>query len=116
MVKNIPKGDINIVMGDLNAKVGPDNEGLKHVMGTHGLGTRNNNGERFVDFCNSNDLVIGGTLFPHKQFHKLTWLSNDRVTRNQIDHFTISRRFRSCLMDVSRSRGLILVTNMTIFW
>ena len=69
-------------------------------MGTHGLGDRNDNGERFVDFCNSNDLAIGGTLFPHKEFHKITWLSNDRVTKNQIDHFAISRRFRSCLMDV----------------
>lgn len=26
-----------------------------------------------IDFCEQNDLVIGGTLFQHKTIHKLTW-------------------------------------------
>ena len=66
-----PRGDIVMVMGDLNAKVGQDNYMLKHVMGIHGIGARNVNGERFVDFCSANH-VIGGTIFQHKICHKVT--------------------------------------------
>ena len=65
------KDDIIMVMGDLNAKVGQDNYMLKHVMGIHGIGARNVNGERFVDFCSANH-VIGGTIFQHKICHKVT--------------------------------------------
>jgi hypothetical protein len=39
------KRDIIIIMGDMNAKLGAENEGLEHIMGKHGLGIRNQNGE-----------------------------------------------------------------------
>ena len=51
-------GDIIVVMGDLNAKVGADRTTLELVLGNQGIGIRNDNGERFVDFCNTNHLVI----------------------------------------------------------
>ena len=38
--------DINILMGDFNAKIGKDNKGYEAVMGTHGLGEMNDNGMR----------------------------------------------------------------------
>ena len=47
-------------MGDLNAKVGNDNTGNERVMGKY------DNGERLVDLCGTNNLVIGGTIFPHR--------------------------------------------------
>jgi hypothetical protein len=34
----ISRKDVILVMGDLNAKVGSNNEGLEHIMGKHGLG------------------------------------------------------------------------------
>jgi len=40
-----------------------------------GGGTMNDNGEGLSDFCMENRLMIGGTLFPHKTIHKLTWMS-----------------------------------------
>ena len=89
-----PRGDIIMVMGDLNAKVGQDNYILNHVMGIHGIGARNDNGERFIDFCSTNHLVIGGTICQHKPCHKVSWISPSERTSNQIDHFAISRRFR----------------------
>jgi hypothetical protein len=88
------KKDIIILGRDLNAKVGQENEVLEHIMGRHGLGERNKNGQLFVDFCARHDLVIGGTIFPHKDCHKVTWVSLDHKTENQIDHVAVGRQWR----------------------
>jgi hypothetical protein len=42
----------------LNAIVGKDNIDYKRVAGKHGVGTRNENGERLVEFCAMNDPMI----------------------------------------------------------
>ena len=99
-----PRHDITIVMGDLNAKVGSDNTNLQHVMGKEGLGEMNNNGQLLTDFCNVNQLVIGGTVFPHKNIHKWTWKS-PQGHQNQIDHMIICKKWRSCLKDVRVKRS-----------
>ena len=57
-------------MGDLNAKVGEDNDGYENIR-SH-VGERNDNGERLVDFCGLNNLVVTGTIFPYKLIHKQT--------------------------------------------
>ena len=100
-----PEKDITILMGDINAKIGPDNTGYEHIMGTHALGEMNDNGERFVDLCALSNLVIGGSIFPHKRIHKNTWVSPDGVTENQIDHICINKKFRRSLQDVRVRRG-----------
>lgn len=100
-----PQRDINILMGDFNAKVGGDNSGYERIMGREGLGTMNENGERLADFCALNNLVIGGTVFPHKNIHKATWLSPDHITENQIDHICINKKFRRTMEDVRVRRG-----------
>lgn len=105
VIDKIPRGDIKIVLGDFNAQVGSDNTNFQHNMGVHGTGTINDNGDLFTNFCLSNDLVIGGTLFPHKQIHKYTWTSPNGKTRNQIDHITISSKWRRSLLDVRNRRG-----------
>nr|KAG5694296.1 hypothetical protein BaRGS_032014 [Batillaria attramentaria] len=100
-----PRRDLKILMGDLNAKVGTDNTDRELIMGKHGTGTQNENGELFTEFCTTNDLVIGGTIFPHKTIHKTTWTSPDGRTVNQIDHITIGRKWRRSLLDVRAKRG-----------
>lgn len=96
--------DLTILMGDLNAEVGSDNTGFEQVMGKHGLGVMNENGELFANHCANNNLVIGGTLFPHKPCHRVIWVSPDMNTENQIDNFCISKRFRRSLQDVRVKR------------
>ncbi len=93
------KHDMLIVTGDMNAKVGSDNKSYESVMGKHGEGNMNDNGERLCEICQMNELVITGTLFPHKRIHKLTWTSPDGVTKNQIDHTLINKRFRNSVND-----------------
>ena len=104
-IDKTPKRDMKILMGDLNAKVGADNTNSELIMGRHGTGAMNENGELFIDLCTFNDLVIGGTLFPHKTIHKTTWVSPDGKTENQIDHITIGRKWRRSLHDVRVKRG-----------
>lgn len=72
-LEEIPRHDMNIVMGDMNAKVGRDNTNYERAVGREGCGTINENGEWLVKLCTIYDLFIGGTLFPHKDIHKLTW-------------------------------------------
>ena len=40
---------------------GNNNIGRDRVMGKHGIGTINANGERLFHFCDENNMVIGGT-------------------------------------------------------
>jgi hypothetical protein len=94
------------MMGDFNAKVGCNNEDVEHVMGKHSPEDCNENGELLIETCGNQGLMIGGTLFPHKECHKVTWASPDPQgkTQNQIDHICISKR-RKSLLDVRNKRG-----------
>jgi hypothetical protein len=103
-ITTVRKRDVIIVMGDMNAKVGPNNEGLEHVMGRHGIRNMNENGELFSELCASCDLINGGTVFPHKTCHKVPWVSPDNITESQIAYIAISKRFRRSPLDVRNKR------------
>ena len=104
-IENIPRHEMKIVMGDLNAKVGKDNTNHERAMGKEGCGNINDNGERLLEVCTGYDLVIGGTLFPHQDIHKLTWCSPNGRDKNQIDHLMINGTWRRSLQDVKVRRG-----------
>ena len=97
MGNNRPQRELTILIRDMNAKIRGCNVGYEEVMGTYGLGEMNNNGGRFADLCAEHELVIGGSVFPHKRMHKATWVSPD--------HLCISRKFRRTLLDVRVMRG-----------
>ena len=46
VLEAVPKHDVLIVTGELNAKIESDTAGFEQYIGKHGLGTRNNNKER----------------------------------------------------------------------
>ena len=60
-----PKNDILFIIGDWNAKVG--SQETLGVTGKFGLGIWNEAGQRLIEFCQENALVIAITLF---QQHK----------------------------------------------
>ena len=97
--------DLVIVMGGFNAKIGKDNTGCERITGRHELGEMNENGEMFADFCSDFECVIGGSVFPHKETHKVTWDSPNSITENQIDRICVSRKYRRSLLDVRVKRG-----------
>ena len=60
-------------MGDLNGHIGTQREGYEQVMGYHGIGSRNDEDERVLDFCNVNYMKSMNIFFQHKPIHKYTW-------------------------------------------
>ena len=61
LVELTPKKDVLFIIGDWNAKVG--SQGTPGVTGKSGLGVQNEAGQRLIEFCQENALVIANTLF-----------------------------------------------------
>ena len=70
-----PKKDVLIIIGDWNAKVG--SQETPRVTGKFGLGIRNEAGQRQIEFCQENALVIANTLFQQHKRRLYTWISPD---------------------------------------
>ena len=83
-----PKKDVLFIMGDWNANVG--SQETPGVKGTFGLGIRNEAGQRLIEFCQENALVIANTLFQQHKRRLYTWTSPDGQRRNQIDYILCS--------------------------
>lgn len=94
-MKTCKSQDIIMVMGDLNAKVGKGPRGK--AAGPHGLGERNERGDRWVEWCEGNNMIITNTWFQNHPRRIWTWKSPGDSTRNQIDYITISKRFRNAV-------------------
>ena len=67
--------------------------------------TMNDNGERLVEFFSMKSLIIGGTLFQHREIHKLTQSSPNGRVENQIDHLMINGKWCRSLLDVKVRGG-----------
>ena len=59
-----------------------------------------------------NNLII--TVFLHRKIHKVTWSSLNARTENQVDHFTVSRRWRRTLQDFRAYRGADVGSDHTL--
>ena len=51
-----------------------------------------------------NNLVIGGTLFPHQDIHKVIWCPSSGRDKNQIDQLMINGIWKCLLLDVRVNR------------
>ena len=71
-----PKKDVLFIIGDWNAKV--RSQETPGVTGKFGLGIRNEAGQRLIEFCQEDALVIANTLFQQHKRRLYTWTSPDR--------------------------------------
>ena len=81
LVELTPKKDVLFITGDWNAKVG--SQETHGVTGKFGLGIQNEAGQRLIEFCQENALVITNTLFQQRKRRLYTWTSPDGQHRNQ---------------------------------
>ena len=79
-----PKKDVLFIIGDWSGKVG--SEETPGVIGKFDLGVQNETGQRLIEFCQENALVIADTLFQQHKRRLYTWTSPDVQHRNQIDY------------------------------
>ena len=70
-----PKKYVLFIIGDWNAKVG--SQETPGVTGKFGHGVWNEAGQRLIEFCQENALVIAKTLFQQHKRRLYTWTSPD---------------------------------------
>ena len=70
-----PQKDVLFIIGDWKAKVG--SQETPGVTGKFGLGMQNKAGQRLIEFCQENALVIANTLFQQHKRRLYTWTSPD---------------------------------------
>ena len=70
-----PKKDVLFIVGDWNAKVG--SQETPGVADKFGLEIRNEAGQRLIEFCQENALVITNTLFQQHKRRLYTWTLPD---------------------------------------
>ena len=86
-----------------NAKV--RSQEIPGVMGKFGLGVQNEAGQRIIEFCQENALVIANTLFQQHKRTLYTWTSPYGQHRNQIDYILCSQRWRSSIQSTKPRPG-----------
>ena len=73
-----------------NAKVG--SQETPGVTGKFGLGVQNEAGQRLIEFCQENPLIIANTFLQQHKKRLYAWISPDSQPRYQIDHILCSQR------------------------
>ena len=76
-----PKKDALFIIGDWNAKV--RSQEIAGVTGKLSLTVQNKTGQRLIEFCQENALVIANNLFQQHKRRLYTWTSPDGQFCNQ---------------------------------
>ena len=93
LIELTPKKDVLFTIGHWNAKVG--SQEILGVTGKFSLRVQNEAGQRLIEFCQENTLVIANTLFQQHKRRLYTWTSPGQH-RNQIDYILCSGREALC--------------------
>ena len=100
---NTPQKNVLLNIGDWNAKVG--SRETPGATGKVGLGVWNEAGQRLIEFCQENALVMANTLFQQQKGTLYTWTSPDGQYQNQIDYILCSQRRRSSIQSAKTRPG-----------
>ena len=75
------------------------------------LEKQNERGQRLIEFCNENNMVIMNTWFQQPLCRLYTWKSPGDISRNQIDYIMINQRFRNCVKQARTYPGADINSN-----
>ncbi|KAK2165254.1 hypothetical protein NP493_1376g01033 [Ridgeia piscesae] len=99
----IPRTDKLLLIGDFNARIGRDNEKWPLIMGKHGIGKCNSNGELLVAlFCHI-ELILTNTMFKQKDQGKTTRMHPRSGHWHMIDFIIMRCRVK---MDIHSTRAM----------
>ena len=82
-----------VLMGDWNAVVGQGREGK--LVGNFGLGKRNESGQKLVELCKRNKMMVTNTWFQQRKRRIYTWKKPGDTGRYQIDYILVRQRYRN---------------------
>ena len=101
----LPLGDIVMVLGDFNARVGKrevEDDVWREVRGIYGIGTCNEAGEQLLELRAVNNLTIMNTWLQKKPVHLDTWMHPATKQTHMID-FVMMRKDQCTDVRVYRS-------------
>ena len=75
---------------------------------------QNEAGQRLIEFCQENVLVIANTLFQQNKRRLYTWTSPDGQHRNQTDYILCSQRWRSSIQSTKTRPGADCGSNLEL--
>ena len=113
----IPPGDILVVMGDFNACVGKretESDVWREVRGRHGLGSCNEAGEEFLEFCAINNFIFMNTGIEKRQVHLATW-KHPAIKQPHTINFVQVRKSSDSRVLMAGFTG-VLVVGQTSIW
>ena len=104
----LPVGDIVMVLGDFNARVGKresEDDVWREVRGLYGIGTCNEAGEQLLELCAVINLTITNTWFEKKPIHFGTWIHPATKQAHMIDFVMMRKDQRQLCTDVRVCRS-----------
>ncbi|XP_062615832.1 uncharacterized protein LOC134277519 [Saccostrea cucullata] len=97
-IREIPTTEQVYLLGDLNARVGTDQEAWPRNIGHFGVGKLNDNGQRLLEICSYYDLCITNTFFATKPQHRVSWCHPRSNHWHQLDLVITRRRSLNCVL------------------
>ena len=91
IIRNIPRKEQVVVLGDFNARVGADHDSWSSCLGQFGVGKMNENGQRLLELCTFHDMCITNSFFRTKPQHKVSWRHPLSKHRHQLDLILVRR-------------------------
>ena len=98
-----PKKDVLFIIGDWNAQV--ESQEIPGIKGKFGLGIQNETGQRLLEFCQENALVIANTLFQQHKRRLYTRTSADGQYQTHTDYTLCGQRGRSSIQSAKIRPG-----------
>ena len=98
-----PQRDALFIIENWNAKVG--SQETPGVAGKFGLGVQNEAGQKLIEFCQENTLVIANIFFQQHKRRLHTQTTPDGQHQNQIDYILCSWRWRNSIQSAKTTLG-----------
>ena len=108
-----PKKEVLFIIGDWNAKV--RSQETPGVTGKFGLGVQNEAGQRLIELCQENALVIANTLFQQHKRRFYTWTSPDGQHQYQTDYIFAAKDGEALYSQQKQDQELTVAQIMNSF-